>query len=155
MQLAYLSDHPEYVSVVSQWVYEEFVVKENGTSPLEKSLEKFSHTYPDVFPVTLIALEGEVCAGTVTLYDNDLETQHELTPWLGSLYVPPEHRGRGIAKELIRQALSKTRSMGYPVLYLRTEHAAEYYRALGWVFVQKTKDERERKTEVFQFQLTS
>ena len=39
--------------------------------------------------------------------------------------------------------------MGYTKLYLRTEHAAEYYQKLGWLFIDERIDEFGIETKIF------
>jgi N-acetylglutamate synthase-like GNAT family acetyltransferase len=124
-------------------------VKANGTLSLDKVIEYFGHTQLKSFPITLIALVDGECAGTVSIFENDLKIQRELTPWLASLYVNPHYRGKGIAKELINKVQQVVKELGFKELYLRTEHTSEYYRRLGWNFVYKTHDEKGKETEVF------
>lgn len=42
-----------------------------------------------------IAVSDNECLGTVSIFENDLQTQKDLTPWLASLYVSLDYRGRG------------------------------------------------------------
>ena len=101
------------------------------------------------FPITLVAIKDDECVGTVSVFENDLKTQNDLTPWLASLYVNPQYRGQGIAEKLINRVKEVIEELGFKELYLRTEHTSEYYRRLGWEFVYKTHDEKGQETEVF------
>ncbi len=145
----YLYNHPEHINTVANWIYSEFVVKASGTLSLDKVLEYLANTKLTSFPITLIAVIDGECAGTVSIFENDLKTQRDLTPWLASLYVNPHYRGKGIAKELINKVQQVVKELGFKELYLRTEHTSEYYRRLGWEFVYKTHDEKGQETEVF------
>ena len=51
--------------------------------------------------VALVAVVGGQAVGTVTLKSDDWRPREDLSPWLGGLFVLPEHRGRGIAGRLV------------------------------------------------------
>lgn len=60
---------------------------------------------------------------------------------LGGVYVPVEHRGKGIASQLIRQAHRIAHTLGVPTLFLQTENLeGGLYASLGWVAVAQAKN---------------
>lgn len=144
MDIQNLYYHPEHISVVSGWIYDEFV-KGKSTCSLDKITLYFSKTNLNSFPITLIAISDGECVGTVSIFENDLKSQNELEPWLASLYVSPNYRRKCIAEELIDQVMVIVKELGYETLYLRTEHASDYYKKLGWEFLYKKMDEKEKK----------
>ena len=148
MVIENLYNHPEHVSMVSCWIYDEFVKGKSSWS-LEEVYLFFGKTNFRSFPITLIAISDERCIGTVSIFENDLKSQNVLKPWLGSLYVSPNYRGKGVAEKLINQVKVIVKELGYEILYLRTEHTSEYYRRLGWEFLFKTLDEKGQETEVY------
>jgi len=154
MKIVYLRDYPEYVDTVVDWIYNEFVMKEGKSKDKSKIKEFFSNTYSDKFPITYIAIEGKVCLGTVSIFENDLKPRKDLTPWLGSLYVSEKHRGKGIAAKFNSKVLKKVSEIGYTKVYFRTEHTADYYKKRNWIFVSEEVDIDGRKTEVYSYQLT-
>ena len=150
MYIDYLCNHPEYVNAVSNWIFCEFVVEsEKNLKKLEQIIEYFKNTNVTSFPITLIAVEDNECVGTISIFENDLKTQNDLTPWLASLYVSPYYRGQGIAEKLINRVQEVVKECGFKTLYLRTEHTSEYYKRLGWEYVYKTHDEKGQETKVF------
>ncbi|MFW6036175.1 MAG: GNAT family N-acetyltransferase [Halothermotrichaceae bacterium] len=153
MKIVYLRDYPEYVDTVVDWVYNEFVIKEGKKKEKNKIKEYFSNTNYDKFPICYIAIEEEVCLGTVSIFENDLKPRQDLSPWLGSLYVSEEHRGKGIAAKLINKVLEKVSEMGYTEVYLRTEHTADYYKKRNWSFVSDEVDIDGRDTEVYLYDM--
>jgi len=54
--------------------------------------------------VALVAVVSGQAVGTVTLKSDDWRPREDLSPWLGGLFVLPEHRGRGIAGRLVATA---------------------------------------------------
>jgi predicted GNAT family acetyltransferase len=53
-------------------------------------------------------------------------------PWLASVFVPAEQRGKGIASAMVAAVEAAARRLGYPMLYLFTTSAARLYAGLGW-----------------------
>lgn len=148
MDIENLYNHPEHVGIVSGWIYDEFVKGKSNWS-LGEITQYFSKTNLISFPITLIAISDNECVGTVSIFENDLKSQNKLKPWLASLYITPNYRGKRIAEKLIYQVKAIVKELGYEILYLRTEHAPEYYRRSGWEFFYKTLDEKGQVTEVF------
>lgn len=75
--------------------------------------------------------EGEL-VGTASLVDEDLDPRPWLSPWLASVYVLPEWRGRGIASMLVHRVEQEARQAGIKRLYLFTPDQQALYRRLGW-----------------------
>ena len=95
--------------------------------------------------VTLVATaakEEDGLAGICSILDDDLPERRWLGPWLANLVVVPEHRGRGLGRQLVAAALAKAISI-YPdlaTLYLWTDRALiSYYRDMGWSPVEILK----------------
>lgn len=65
--------------------------------------------------------------GSVSLVNDDLPGYPDLNPWLASLYVFPEFRGRGLGKLLVQQALDSLRQQKYPHAYLFTENQTPFF----------------------------
>lgn len=138
MKFERIYDHPEHRETVAGWMYDAFC-REDRPSVTRADMSEKMKSRTNAFPYTFVALEGDVPVGSVTLYENDLKGE-SVTPWMGSLVVAPEHRGRGIGRALIRFICGFARGMGYDTLYLRTEHTSEYYELLGWEYVKTATD---------------
>ena len=80
MKIVYLRDYPEYVDTVVVWIYNEFVIKEDKNKDKSRIKEFFSNTNYNNFPISYVALEGKVCLGTVSIFDNDLKPRQDLSP---------------------------------------------------------------------------
>ena len=65
-------------------------------------------------------------------------------PWLASVFVPPEHRGKGIASALVRTVEEAAKRLGYERLYLFTESATSLYAGLGWQALEQCDYRGER-----------
>lgn len=92
-------------------------------------------------PVTWIAVHKQKPAGMISLKMNDHPDIKDLNPWLGSLFVHPFHRKKGIASALInvveREAKTKYQ---YKELYLFTTDTMSLYEKHGWVRMRTVRD---------------
>jgi len=70
--------------------------------------------------------------GSVSLVKDDLPGYPALNPWLASLYVFPEFRGRCLGKLLVQQALDFLCQQKYPHAYLFTEDQVPFFSKLGF-----------------------
>lgn len=97
-----------------------------------KDCMRHSSMEKDAIPRFYIAIEDNEIIGTYALLRNDINSRQDLFPWLGCLYVKPEHRGRSIGKILLEHGLNVTARLGYEKLYLSSD-LEEYYENYGWV----------------------
>ena len=148
MKFEYLFENQEYIPLVATWLYKEFIENIKPDISLENVVQKLHSHKKQEFPITIIAKDEDQCIGTVSLFENDFKGM-EFKPWLAALVVDTQHRGTGIGKGLITEITNIALNMGYKKLYLRTEHATNYYKKLGWLFVDKRTDEFGIDTEIF------
>ena len=154
MKIVSLCDHPEYIDIVADWTWNEFCKIDRPTVTLEQTREKLAAQNKDSIPHTYIALLDGKPVGTIAYYANNLQGS-EYTPWMGSLYVDPEMRGKSIARALILHIRKRAKSEGYDTLHLRTEHTEKYYERLGWTFVEDAVDPAHNlKTKVYKTSLS-
>ncbi len=153
MHIDHLHKHPEYIKPVAAWIYDEFVIKTDGSIGFDEVVAYLSNTNDKDYPMAFVAIANNESVGTVSIFQNDLKTQDALTPWLASLYVSPRHRGQAIGELLIKHVQKVVKELGFESIYLRTEHTSEYYKGLGWDFVCKAVDEKGQETEVFKYNL--
>ena len=149
MKIDFLLNYPGKIKEVSEMVYKEFVVETGSSMSLEEVINYFSNTKEKAFPITLIALEKEVCLGTVSIFENDLKTRNMYKPWLASLYTKPEYRGRGVGQKLVEKTIEVVKELGFKELYLRTEDASDYYRNRGWTYVETVSDDTYEEIDIF------
>lgn len=86
----------------------------------------------DRVPAVFVALadDGRPLGSAALVFD-DLEGDPR-NPWLASVFVPPEHRRRGVASVLVAAVEDAARRFGYSRLFLFTASAPELYARLGW-----------------------
>jgi GNAT superfamily N-acetyltransferase len=132
VEFAWLADRPQWVPRLAalhhaqwSWIDPEWT--------LDEARENLAiHTAGTAIPTTRIALVDGGLAGSVSLLANDHSRIRRWSPWLASLLVLPEFRGRGIGAALVREAVAIAARFGIGRLYLYTDDAAPFYARLGW-----------------------
>ncbi|SHF70722.1 Acetyltransferase (GNAT) family protein [Modicisalibacter ilicicola DSM 19980] len=126
-----LADSP-HLSRVARWQHEQWgrLYPETSFRAWQEELRGICGTrgVPSVF----LALEEGRPVGTASLVEDDMEVRRELTPWLASVFVLPEWRGKGVASHLVRRVEHEARQAGIERLYLFTPDRQALYRRLGW-----------------------
>ncbi len=75
-----------------------------------------------------LALEKDVLVGFLTLEYN----KERKSTWINDLYVLPEARGKGIAKNLVKMALSYWKSKSKSVVLLTADRNLTVFEKLGF-----------------------
>jgi GNAT superfamily N-acetyltransferase len=109
-----------------------------------KSREDFAESLKDrcrigSLPTALVAFEGNQVLGTSALKPQDLDIRPQLTPWLGGMFVLPQHRGRGIGALLVSKTIAEARRLGLTQLYLWTPASESLYARHGWAVIERTR----------------
>ena len=120
--------HAQWGHLYSHWTYEVCLAELDEHASRAVGL-----------PTTLLALEGDELLGSVSLVFEDApELQEHGSPWLASLYVKPEARGRGIGARLANAAVERARLEGIDELFLFTPEHKDFYAGLGWREIART-----------------
>jgi GNAT superfamily N-acetyltransferase len=132
-----LTANSEALRSAARWRHEAFL-KADGFSVAdsEAQLVKLA-TDPKGPETALIAFIDEEPAGVCLLVLHEIEPAHDLSPWLASLYVAPQFRGRGVARRLVRAIEDHARRNSVARLHLYTVDAAEFYLKCGWAVVER------------------
>jgi GNAT superfamily N-acetyltransferase len=125
------AERPDLVPVVADWLYEAFS-RNAGYSLENKRAAMAESVSGSPMPRVLVLLAGGEPAGTASLTVADLDLRPDLSPWLASVYVRPEFRGRGIATHLVAAVEQEARSLGVATLWLYTNTAEALYARQGW-----------------------
>ena len=141
--LVELHDLAEQVSV---WGFGEWGHLNPGQTLEQRRAQIQGKMNVDRVPIAFVALgDDDGIVGTASLIFDDLEGDPR-NPWLASVYVPPEHRKKGIASALVRTVEDAARRLGYDRLYLFTSTAPSLYAGLGW----RTLEQRDYRGEHIQ-----
>jgi GNAT superfamily N-acetyltransferase len=138
MKIDYLADHREHIPRLAEWLHAQWGYLHENDSVERRAARLESRATRGGVPIAFVAVDGETLLGSASLVVDDLETRLELTPWLASVYVAPEHRGRGVASALVRRVVEEARDSGIDRLYLWTTDQERLYARLGWRRIEST-----------------
>ncbi len=139
VSIEFLADHPETIPVLAPWLHEQWGDLSPGSSVPGREAELRAHCNRDQIPLAVIAFINGELTGTAGLVKHDMETRKELSPWLASVFVTPEHRGKGIGTALTERIVQEAGTIGVSVLYLFTPDAEDFYARIGWSVVEYTE----------------
>ena len=92
-----------------------------------------------VLPTTWVAHDSSGhLMGSISLVLDDLPGHPNLNPWLASLWVFPDFRGRGLGKILIQKALGFLAEHRHPHAYLFTEDKVPFFSRFNFTVHAKT-----------------
>ena len=138
LKLAFLADHPEAVPTIARWYFEEWGYLGAGSCVDEVAEKVRIYLNKDKIPLIILALKDGKPAGVVQLKYREMDIYPEKEHWLGGVYVPAKHRGKGLAAKIINKALDVAKSLGVTTLYLQTLNLeGGLYKHLGWAPVEQ------------------
>lgn len=120
------------LALVSNWTYETWGHQHPDKGPAEWFADNRANCSPAGVPSVFAATHQGQPVGTASLVSQDMSARPELSPWLASVYVVPEARGRGIASALVQRIEREAKDAGQGLLYLYTPGQQRLYRGLGW-----------------------
>jgi GNAT superfamily N-acetyltransferase len=126
-----LADHPDAVLKLGHWMHAEWPTP--GRSVADRAGLFMLCMNRDRVPMTLVALDGEELAGTVSLLDRSVVSHEHLHPWVASLYVAAAWRHAGLATRLVDAAALAARRLGLEALFMGVAAGARaHYEQHGW-----------------------
>ncbi|PJA39918.1 MAG: GNAT family N-acetyltransferase [Lysobacterales bacterium CG_4_9_14_3_um_filter_62_6] len=133
MTFHYLADHRELAPQLAALHYAEWQLLLPDWSEAAALAELNGHTRRAAIPTTLVMLANDGgLIGSVSLLREDDARLGEHSPWLASLLVLPEFRGRGHGAALVQRGVAEAATLGVATLYLYTAGQQDFYRKLGW-----------------------
>ena len=127
------ADYPHYLEIIAPWHHRQWRHLNPPGDTVDRRLRRYrQECNAKRIPLMVVAHDGERVMGSARLVECDMETHPELSPWLASLYVHPDFRGRGIATALIQRIEQHAHALGHARLYLYTEDGEAFYAPRGW-----------------------
>lgn len=81
---------------------------------------------------TLIAEIAHEVVGTVALRGRWEAAPEIPSPWIGGLFVVPQHRGQGIGRALVEAAIAEATEAGQPIVHMAVRVDPGFYIRMGW-----------------------
>ena len=154
MRIDYLEAHPDFIPILSQWHHEQWSYL-NPSRTVDDRIEEFKQeTTGKGIPVTFVAISENVLLGSSSIVANDMDTRMDLSPWLASVYVSPQHREQGIGSALVRRTVEEAKKLEIETLYLFTPDREKFYKRLGWT-VLEVSEYRGENNVIMKLRLTS
>lgn len=122
---------------LARWHHAQWASYNPGETLDDRVARLERHAADDEVPLTWVASRAGVLLGSASLVVSDMETKPELTPWLASVFVAPEHRREGVGSLLVNQVKCEAADRGFPRLFLFTPDREAFYERLGWVVVER------------------
>ena len=106
---------------------------------VQAALSEFLNQKADgSLPATLVLHEGIELVGSVSVVFGDCPARLDLDPWIASLYVVPQRRGRGHGLELVQAAIDFAAAAGVKRLHVFTESAEKLFQRCGFEILERT-----------------
>ena len=137
MTICPLADLPQAIPLLATWVHNEWC-SFDGRSIGMIETQLAENLGRDSVPITFLAMQESRVIGTVSLDLSDLPSHDHLSPWLASLFVPPEARSQGKGIVLVRHAQEFAKSHQIGPLYLWTPGSTRIYEGCGWTEIERT-----------------
>jgi predicted N-acetyltransferase YhbS len=135
--IANLRDHPRFLADVSDRIWRAFW-EPYGSSRADLDSALGEVLAAQGFPFTLVAHRGDQFAGTVTAIQSDIAARPHLGPCIAALWVEPEARGQGVARQLVATALQRLAELGHRQAYLPAKpHLRDFYTRGGWTLMEQ------------------
>jgi predicted N-acetyltransferase YhbS len=131
IEIHHLLDHAHFIPTVAAWQQAEFGYLSPGSTVEQRAERLRSARDKARLPIALVAMSDGGLVGSAAISATTLTHKH-LTPWLSSVFVPPEQRGKGIASKLALAAVAETDRLGFDQIYLFTPKNESLYARLGW-----------------------
>ena len=136
MQVSHVKYFQNWIPIIAKWIYEEwsYAFPLRTLQEIQKTL--FGRINENEMPITLVAHDERGVLGTASLKASEMEILPELTPWLSSVFVHPDHRGEGVATALVTEIEKIARQQGFSKLYVFNPIAQGVFEKLGWSVLQ-------------------
>ncbi|MBK5968607.1 MULTISPECIES: GNAT family N-acetyltransferase [Thiorhodovibrio] len=149
MELLPLHHSPEHLTTVAQWLYGEWGHLNKGSS-VERAMAHLSKKpNRDGLPFSIIAKNNNDVIGIARLVLFDIGIRQNLHPWLSSVYVPPNHRHKGIGRQLCQAIVDVSRELSFQKIYLFTPNKTDFYAHLGWIRLEELEYRNEMVTIMY------
>ena len=122
MKFEFLADNKEALPILANWYFQEWghLTKGNNLENVTARLLLYLNT--NKIPLILLAVENQEIPGAAQLRYREMDIYLEKEHWLGGVYVAIDHRGKGIAGNLIKLLVGIAVELNVKKLHLQTQH---------------------------------
>ena len=106
MLLEFLADRPEFIPQLGSWYFQEWGHKEESRTLQTETDKLHGYLNRDSPPLILLATKEHELLGAAQLKFYEMNIYPDKEHWLGGVYVSTNHRGQGIAAQIITRLIS-------------------------------------------------
>lgn len=134
MNFEWLADRRDAIPLLGSWYHRAWGQRLRNQTESESIADLDRYLNVGTIPCILLATESSDILGAAQLkYHEMARLFPDREHWLGGVYVPSRHRGRGIASALVTEIIAQASALGVETLYLQTEQLdGGMYARLGW-----------------------
>ena len=117
----------------------------------EDTIYKFKELYTKdklPFGIALFNEENKIVGFCVFKKEN-LIKYPEIYPWLSDVMILENYRGKGYGRLLINEAIKILKELGYKRIYVWTDQAPDFYKKIGFKYLQKVEKNDSGYGELF------
>jgi len=124
-------ERPEVAAQLAEWFTAEWPEYHRG-----KTLGDVSSMFRfrDIQQTFVAEIDG-VLVGTAAVRNSWNDAPDIATPWIGGLFVHPDHRGHGVGMALVDAACDHAFAAGHEAVHVAIRDRVESYRGRGWKVV--------------------
>ena len=134
-----LAAHPHHWQTAAEWSFEAWK-HDFPSDTVQTYLDQYAlaSSEPEELLEVFAAIDSQDdLLGVATLVDDDeLPDAPEPGPWLAAVFVTPDARKFGVGSALVEHVVNRARELGYPKIYLYTEHQELWYASKGWTKIR-------------------
>ena len=138
-KVASLAEHPHHWQTAAEWSFEAWK-HEFPSDTVQTYLDQYAlaSSEPEELLEVFAAIDSQDdLLGVATLVDDDeLPDAPEPGPWLAAVFVTPDARKFGVGSALVEHVVNRARELGYPKIYLYTEHQENWYASKNWTKIR-------------------
>ena len=154
LRISPLSEYPQYSALLASWAYNEWYLNRD-ISPDLLALYYKKISCNSNYPFVFIAIENDFPVGMVSLKLSGLTLREDLKPWLSSLFVDPDFRGKGVANLLIQKVIEVSILSSFEQVYLFFDKSnktlEQYYLKKNWEFYDHSLDNDGNMSKILKF----
>ena len=136
MQISHVKYFQNWIPIIGKWIYEEWSYAFPLRTLQEIQRGLFGRINENEMPITLVAHDERGVLGTASLKASDMEILQDITPWLSSVFVHPDHRGEGVATALVAEIEKIARQLGFTRIHVFNPISQGVFEKLGWSVLQ-------------------
>jgi GNAT superfamily N-acetyltransferase len=140
LKFEFLVDRQSAIPIVANWYFAEWGHSVPGNS-IAKTIDRIEGKLNrDRVPLHILVIEDEKVLGVAQLKRYEMEIDLAREFWLGSLFVLPTARGKGIGSALADRIATIATEFKIPEIYLQTEVLdGGLYRRMGWHSIETVR----------------